>query len=321
MVRATQMRPNRSEGLTPMTQFLDASGAFAFKKFLPFLFDWPGMKKPMQDTSDNGSNALIVDTLGRLGSLEVRLARTKQEIKRAQNLRYDVFFKERETIAGLGNRLFKRDADSFDEFCDHLLVLDHETGDKPKIVGTYRLLRQEQALKAGGFYSAHEYHIQPLIEAFPTLQFLELGRSCVLPAYRNKRTVELLWQGIWAYVRRHRIDVMFGCASFEGTDPELYAMPLSFLHHFAGVEAPWHVEAVPERLVAMNRIDKALIDPKSALRSLPPLIKGYLRLGARFGEGAVIDTAFNTIDVLVVLPVSHIDARYIGYFGAGEEKG
>jgi L-ornithine Nalpha-acyltransferase len=298
-----------------MALFLNASNSFAFRKLLPPHLDWPFMKRQPQNISPQEGDAVVIDSLGRLGSLEVRLARTKQEIKRAQNLRYDVFFKERAMTAGLSNRLFQRDADSFDAFCDHLLVIDHETKDAPKVVGTYRLLRQEQASKAGGFYSAHEYHIQPLLEAFPHLRFLELGRSCVLPAYRTKRTVELLWQGIWAYVRRYHIDVMFGCASFDGTDPEKHALPLSFLHHFVKTEKPWQVEALSDRLMTMDRIEKAHIDPKSALRSLPPLIKGYLRLGASFGKGAVVDKAFNTIDVLVILPVSRIDPRYIGYFG------
>jgi L-ornithine Nalpha-acyltransferase len=152
------------------------------------------------------------------------------------------------------------------------------------------------------------------------LRFLELGRSCVLPAYRNKRTVELLWHGIWAYVLHHRIDVMIGCASLEGTDPEKLALPLSFLHHHGRAPEPWRVRAIGERYVAMDLLDKEAIDPKAALHALPPLIKGYLRLGASFGDGAVVDRQFGTTDVFVVLPVAAIGQRYIDHFGPAANR-
>ncbi len=148
------------------------------------------------------------------------------------------------------------------------------------------------------------------------MRFLELGRSCVLPPYRNKRTVELLWHGIWSYVRQNKFDVMIGCASLEGTDPNRLALPLSFLHHFARAGEDWRADALPHRRVDMNRMAKDAIDPKTALRELPPLIKGYLRLGAVVGNGAVIDHQFGTTDVLMILPVSAISARYIEHFGA-----
>jgi putative hemolysin len=138
----------------------------------------------------------------------------------------------------------------------------------------------------------------------------------VLAPYRNKRTVELLWHGIWSYVLRHRVDVMLGCASLDGTDPERLALPLSFLHHFAAAPEAWQTRALPHRRVEMNLMAKDAIDPKAALRALPPLIKGYLRLGASIGDGAVVDHQFGTTDVLIVLPVSAINTRYIEHFGA-----
>jgi putative hemolysin len=146
------------------------------------------------------------------------------------------------------------------------------------------------------------------------LQFLELGRSCVLPEFRNKRTVELLWHGIHAYVLQNRCDVMIGCASIEGTDPSRLALPLSFLHHYARAPELWRGRALPERYVEMNRISKEAIDPKAALRALPPLLKGYLRLGAYVGDGAVVDHEFGTTDVLIVLPMSVIQKRYVEHF-------
>lgn len=260
--------------------------------------------------------------LGRIGSLEVRLATTKREVRRAQRLRYRVFYNEMSAVPNAACMLAQRDMDEYDAICDHLLVLDHDAPrkpfrpNKPKVVGTYRLLRQEVADRFFGFYTASEFDVQPVIDANPQLRFLELGRSCVLKPYRNKRTVELLWHGIWTYVLHHRIDVMFGCASLEGTDPAKMALPLSFLHHFARAPEEWNVKALPERFVSMDLLNKEGIDARAALHSLPPLIKGYLRLGGTVGEGAVIDRQFGTTDVLVMLPVKAINPRYIGHFGA-----
>jgi L-ornithine Nalpha-acyltransferase len=205
-------------------------------------------------------------------------------------------------------------------------VLDHDVKAKPfratrpKVVGTYRLLRQEVANRHWGFYTRGEYDIGPLLASHPDLRFLELGRSCVLKPYRNKRTVELLWHGIWTYVLHHRIDVMIGCASLEGTDPKALALPLSFLHHYAAATPEWQARAVPDRFTAMDILPKDAIDPKAALHALPPMIKGYLRLGAGFGTGAVIDRQFGTTDVLVILPVSSINPRYIEHFGPGANR-
>jgi putative hemolysin len=263
-------------------------------------------------------------TLGRLGPLEVRLAKSRREVKRAQKPRYRVFYQDGTAVADAATLLARRDKDAFDRICDHLLVLDHAA--KPSIrgklpvVGTYRLLRQDVAEGRGGFYTENEFDIASLIERHSNLRFLELGRSCVLPRYRSKRTVELLWHGIWTYVRQHRLDVMIGCASLEGTDPDRLALPLSFLHHYAQAPETWRAVAHPSRHVEMNRMAKEVINPKAALHELPPLIKGYLRLGAYIGDGAVIDHQFGTTDVLIVMPVSAISARYIEHFGADASR-
>ncbi len=275
----------------------------------------PGLRRIVRD---HGS---LDPVLGRIGSLEVRLATTAKEIRRAQKLRFKVFYEEMSAAPHGTALLSRRDVDDFDAICDHLLVLDHDVkakpfrAPKPKVVGTYRLLRQEVADRHRGFYTTGEYDISALLKAHPSLRFLELGRSCVLKPYRNKRTVELLWHGIWTYVLHHRIDVMIGCASLEGTDPDKLALPLSFLHHYAAAPAEWQARAVPGRFTAMDRLPKEAVNPKAALHELPPLIKGYLRLGATFGTGAVIDRQFGTTDVLVILPVSAISPRYIDHFG------
>jgi Putative hemolysin len=267
-------------------------------------------------------------SLGRIGSLEARLATSAADVATAQRLRYEVFYEEMAAIADARTLASRRDVDAFDAICDHLLVIDHDAAAAPRplarrkapVVGTYRLLRQTVADLHDGFYTAGEFDVEPMLERHRALNFLELGRSCVLPPYRNKRTVELLWAGIWSYVRAHRIDVMFGCASFEGTDPERLALPLSFLAHNAAPPAEWQVSALPGRRVEMKRMEKEAIDTKAALAQLPPLIKGYLRLGAYIGDGAVVDHQFGTTDVLVVLPVAAINPRYVTYYGPEGER-
>ncbi len=265
---------------------------------------------------------------GRIGSLEVRLARSVADIKKAQRLRYEVFYREMAAVPDARTLLKKRDEDDFDPICDHLLVIDKHVeriGKRPwprrsKVVGTYRVLLQDAAEKNQGFYTQGEYDIAPLIAAKrDTHYFLELGRSCVLKPYRNRRSVELLWQGLWTYIREHGVDVMIGCASFPGTDPEAHALALSFLHHYSRAPQEWLVSAHPGLKVDMNMMPKEKVNVKEALKAMPPLIKGYMRLGAYVGDGAVIDRQFGTTDVLIILPVTAIDTRYFSHFGAPDE--
>jgi len=266
---------------------------------------------------------------GRIGDLEVRLAAGRVDVKRAQRLRYEVFYEEMSARPTITAQMRRRDEDPFDALCDHLLVVDTANArpgasawtnpNRPNVVGTYRILRQDVAMRGPGFYTAGEYEIEPMLAAHRGLKFMELGRSCVLKPYRNKRSVELLWHGLWTYVREHKVDVMIGCASFEGTDPSAHAMALSFLHHKAMAPAEWRCRAHSRLFVPMDRIPKEKLDTKAALKALPPLIKGYLRLGAFVGDGAVIDRQFGTTDVMIVLPVAKIDPRYFGHFGAPDE--
>ncbi len=271
-------------------------------------------------------NLGLPKVLGRSGTLEIRLAKNARDVRRAQRLRYQVFYEEMSASPNARCRFLRRDIDAYDGICDHLLVvdtarLDIRKGRKPRpmVVGTYRLLRQDQA-GGSGFYTQGEFDIAALVRRHPGKRFLELGRSCVLEAYRTKKTVELLWHGIWAYVRHHRIDVMFGCASLEGVNPAELSERLAFLHHHARASGEWSARAHPFNHVAMDRVSAEALDAKAALKALPPLIKGYLRVGARFGEGAVVDRQFGTTDVLVVLPVSQIDRRYVDYYGADGER-
>jgi putative hemolysin len=260
--------------------------------------------------------------LGRLGTLETRLAVNRQEVEAAQLIRYRVFVEEMGAELPPAAMRARRDYDAFDEICDHLIVLDTaiEGDTADQIVATYRLLRQEVAMRHSGFYSASEFDIAPLIARHPDKQFMELGRSCVLPAYRTKRTVELLWQGNWAYALQHNLSVMFGCASFPGRYAEFHALALSFLHHNALAAGEWAVKATGPYARDMDMMPVEAINAKRALMAMPPLVKGYLRLGAMIGEGAVIDPPFGTTDVLIVLPVESISSRYVNYYGAGLQR-
>jgi putative hemolysin len=264
--------------------------------------------------------------LARAGDLETRLALSPQEIAAAQALRYQVFFEEGGAVADPASRAAGRDICAFDAVCDHVIVVDHAAAGAP-VVGAYRLLRQEAA--TCGYYSAAEFDVEALIARHPGLRFMELGRSCVAPGYRGKRTIEALWRGVWAYALRHRIDVMFGCASLPGVDARAHEAALAALAPF-GPEPEWRAapaacarvaasalpiatSAIPIATSAIQMAASAR-DSRAALRDLPPLVKGYFRLGARFGAEAVVDEAFRVIDIFVVLRVADIQARYLQHF-------
>jgi len=254
------------------------------------------------------------------GALEVRLAETEHEVLLAQRLRYEVFYEEKSAIPSAEMRASRRDFDKYDDVCDHLLVVDREVHDadgQPLVVGTYRLTREEDAAKVGGFYTAGEFDLGRMISGMPKgTKYLELGRSCIVKSYRSRPgTMQLLWKGLMAYVARFDIDVMFGCASFPGTDPEALALPLSYLHHHHRMPEDLMVTARPELYVPMNRLPPEAVDAREGIRSLPAMLKGYVRAGCCIGDGAVIDRQFDTTDVFIFFPLSGIDARYKSRFG------
>ncbi|MEM1377144.1 MAG: GNAT family N-acetyltransferase [Pseudomonadota bacterium] len=259
--------------------------------------------------------------LGRIGNLSVQLTKSASELDAAQALRFQVFQKEFAACNDPQSLATQRDRDEFDSYCDHLIVVDGSLAGpvEKHIVGTYRLLPHDRGI-THGFYSAGEFTINDLAQRHPKRRFLELGRSCVLPKYRGKRTIELLWQGIWAYCRARDIDTMLGCASFPGTQPLAHANSLAFLHHFAGNTRNWPVQAIGDLSFSTDLMPKEAVNARQALRDLPPLIKGYLRLGATYAKSAVVDPEFKSIDVFVTLPVEQIDGRYIKHFGENADR-
>jgi putative hemolysin len=279
-----------------------------------------GLKTPRRIVRDLCG---LPPVLGETGPFEIRLATTNREIRKAQRLRFKVFYEEGGAIPARAAALMRRDFCPFDEYCDHLLVIDRKAlnavgRQKPKVVGTYRLLRCDVAEAHAGFYSQNEFDIIPLLARHAGKRFLELGRSCVHANYRSKRVIELLWRGLWIYAQHHRIDVLMGCASLPGTNPLALALPLSFLHHHAAAAEEWHVAPLAGRGVPMAMIDEPMLDRRKGLAALPPLVKAYLRVGARFGDGAVVDPQFGTTDVFTVMPVADIEERYIAHYGGAD---
>jgi len=244
-----------------------------------------------------------------LGDIVVRLAKDEQEIKQAQAIRYHIFYEEFDAKPTEAITKAKLDFDHFDEFTDHLVVIDTSISDTKKaVVGTYRLLREEKATLAGRFYTSDEFDISKLTENYKGL--MEMGRSCVLSDYRSKAVLQLLWQGIAEYVFYHKIRFLFGCASFHGTNPEDHAEALSFLYQNCLAPEDYRPKALPEVYTNMNLMTADKINSKSVMRNLPPLIKGYLRIGGQVGDGAFIDYDFRTTDVCVILNTATLSESY-----------
>jgi putative hemolysin len=249
----------------------------------------------------------------RAGNLGVRIATSSAEVDAVQALRFRVFHEEMGATIDPTSAVDRRDRDSYDAVADHLLVIDHAIGPGPEgVVGTYRLIRANAIKQLGRFYSADEYDLDVLLR-FPG-ELLELGRSCVAQAYRTRAVMQLLWRGVAAYVFLHRIDLMFGCASLPGTDPDGLANELTYLYQNHLAPPALRPRALAERYVEMRRVDPETLDPRRGLAGLPPLIKGYLRLGGFVGDGAVIDAAFNTTDVAIVVKTDLITDKYYRHY-------
>ena len=249
--------------------------------------------------------------------LRVRLADCAADIRAAQRLRFEIFHGEMAARLPAEAIAAELDVDRYDALADHLLVEDMSEG-AARIVGTYRLLRQDVAEHGGGFYSSGEFDLSPLIAhgRASGQSLLELGRSCVAPEYRDSGTIQLLWRGIADYLVRHDIGHMFGCASFFGTEVDRHAAALTHLHHQHLAPPHLRARAASESRVEMERLPIGGYDRRLAMRALPPLIKAYLRVGAYVGDGAWLDRDFNSIDVFIIMPVDAITARYSERFGA-----
>lgn len=235
----------------------------------------------------------------RAPKLSVTLATSQEEIREAQRLRYQVFAEEIGAQINSNNGL---DIDGFDEYCDHLLVRDESS---QQVVGTYRILSPMQTMLAGGFYSAGEFdlsRLEPLSD-----RTVELGRACVHADYRNGGTITLLWSGLAKYMRTHQYEYMIGCASVSMHDGGHMAASLynSLREKYL---SPAEYRVFPHNPLPIDALNQSLDVP------CPPLIKGYLRLGAYICGEPAWDASFNTADMLVLLPFSRINPRYASHF-------
>ncbi len=244
--------------------------------------------------------------------LTVRLAESRAEVEACQALRYQVFHEEMGARSGDLVRRRKLDVDAYDADCDHLVAIDPAWPENRGIVATYRLIRRHVAERVGCFYTATEFDIDGLIRQGGNQ--LELGRSCVGAGHRTRAVMQMMWQGIAGYVAEHRIDVMFGCASLPGTDITRLAPALSYLHHNHLAPADWCPVARDHVRAPFTPLGVGELNARRAFAALPPLLKGYLRIGGEVGEGAVLDHDFNTTDVCLIVRTATITQRYRNHY-------
>jgi len=247
---------------------------------------------------------------------EVRLTRNKEERRMVRNLRYDVFVEEEGASATPEQHQLREEYDDYDAYADYLAVF-HDG----KIVGTYRIITREAAEKMGGFYTETEFNISKIKKS--PANIAELSRACVAREYReNALVMRMLWAGLGEYVVRRKIVIVFGVASWVGKNPGISAQAISYLYYNhlsplslrATVLSDNFAEGINPRLSRMNILPRIFVDEDAARRDMPPLIKGYLRLGASFGRGVFVDGPFNTYDVFVLMQVKNIDAMYKKHF-------
>lgn len=255
-----------------------------------------------------------------VGQYRVKLAETEQDREAAQRLRYRVFVEEMGARATPEQAALRREWDDFDPYFDHLLLetLDPVEDPLDRVVGVYRLMRGEAAAEGPGFYGASEYDLGPIERS--GRRSVELGRSCVARDHRGGPGMHLLWNGLAAYVLERKIELLFGVASFPGTDIGALSEALSYLHHRHLAPPDLRVRAREAQFVEMNRMPEDAVESARALRAIPPLIKGYLRLGGFIGEGAYVDREFNTIDVCVVMDTGRMTQKYRQFYERGWKK-
>lgn len=244
----------------------------------------------------------------------VFLAKDDSDLREAKALRYEVFVREMGADGALVDHEAGLEQDHFDAFCDHMLIAETSTN---RIIGVYRLMRSDQAEAAGGFYGRSEYDLSPLISSGRRL--LELGRSCLHPDFRGGKALFHLWSGLNDYVVAHEIEVLFGVASFAGQDLKALAGTLSVLHH--DYLAPEVLRCRSLAYQPMDLLPPEQVNRRQAMVDCPALIKAYLRLGGKVGDGAYIDHAFNTTDVCMILDTTKMTARQKRIYAGQQSEG
>ncbi|UZD92055.1 GNAT family N-acetyltransferase [Cognatishimia activa] len=248
---------------------------------------------------------------------ELKLACTEEDILAAQHLRYQVFVQELGGQGDLVDHEAQLEKDEYDPHFDHLMLLDTTRGEtvKEQVIGVYRLLRDDMMPKIGRYYTEGEYDLTVLKESGRKL--MELGRSCLHADYRGGAAMYLLWNGLADYVNKHGVEILFGTASFHGTNIEELKESLSMLYHRHLAPDDLRVRAVDKHYQNMNLCAEADINRVKAMRDVPALIKGYLRLGGNIGDGAYVDHEFNTTDVCLVMDTEKLNATQRSIYTRG----
>ena len=247
---------------------------------------------------------------------EVRIAGNSKEIKESQKLRYKVFIEEMGGHPQSEASELQLERDKFDEHCQHLLLLDRNKKvgkSDSKVVGVIRLMLGSEAELGKGFCSAQEYDLEVLIKSGN--KCLELGRTCVDPAYRNGLALHYLWKGLGSYAKATDVDLLFGLASFPGNSVNQISMALSLMHDKYLAPKRIRPKAITECAIDMAIIPRNKIDRMRAVGQMPSLLKSYLRLGAMVGEGAFIDRVLNTIDICIIIDLHQMTEKYREYYG------
>ncbi len=243
---------------------------------------------------------------------ETRLATSSADLKAAQRLRYRVFVEELGASGPLVDHEAGLERDALDDITDHLILVDKRRTEGDHVVGVYRLLPEARAIEIGHFYSDSEYDLSALRASGRKL--LELGRSCMDADYRGGSGMFLMWNALAEYVLSREAEVLFGVASFHGTDAAALAQPLSWLYHNHLAPAAMRPRALGSGYQAMNLLPADQLDRRQSMLSMPPLIKAYLRLGACIGDGAFLDHDFNTTDVLIMIDTAQMSAKHRSFY-------
>ena len=244
-------------------------------------------------------------------NLIIKLAETNAEIKKAQSLRYSVFYKEKNAKAGLSKKILRRDFDKIDRFADHLIVIDKNRRSlQNNIIGTYRLIRGDLANQYGGFYTSTEFDLSNILHSYKNNQILELGRSCIHKNYRNGATVNLLWKAIANYISIYEIKILLGCVSFPGTNVMKFSDELAYLKRNHSLQSELSIKSLDVNIYPINNSKNKNANDFKLFIKLPPLIKGYLRVGGKVSESCFVDHDFNTIDLCVVVQTNDINHKY-----------
>lgn len=252
----------------------------------------------------------------KLGDYEVRFTTTQDERRQVRQLRYRVFCEEEGAFATDEQKKSREEYDEYDRYANYLAVFH-----KGKIIGSYRIIDRESAKKIGGFYTETEFDISKIKNS--NLNIVELSRACIAPEYREKKTpLRLLWIGLNKYIKDNKIDMLFGMVSWKGTDPLTSSNAISYLYHnhLSPEKLRATVKKTDSKLTKMSILPKDSINPDTARKEMPPLLKGYLDLNATFGDGVFVDKKFNSYEVFVVLQTKDITQKYQNFFTVRAER-